>query len=116
MLKIKQELKGRDQGFVEINFSVGKLCSIDICEEAICSAFKTERIKEWMQASCLWVCRPSKIILPFKTQNSQQIDESALSAKLHYLWNNVIYMRVCMRAEVNKHSSACALWKASFYI
>ena len=46
MLKIKQELKGRDQGFVEINFSVGKLCSIDICEEAICSAFKTERIKD----------------------------------------------------------------------
>ena len=45
MLKLKQELKGKDQGFVEINFSVEKLYNIDI-HEAIHSAFKAERIRE----------------------------------------------------------------------
>ena len=40
--KIKQELS---QGFVEINFSVEKLCNIDI-HGAIHSAFKAERIRE----------------------------------------------------------------------
>ena len=40
--KIKQELKGKDQGFVEIKFSVEKL----YIHGAIHSTFKAERIRD----------------------------------------------------------------------
>lgn len=37
---------------------------------------KAERIKEWMQAGCLCVCRPTKLILPFQIKNSQQTSKT----------------------------------------
>ena len=40
--KIKQELKGKDQGFVDINFPVEKL----YIHGAIYSTFKAERIRD----------------------------------------------------------------------